>query len=265
MIGSMWKDRKVAWILAFDNFRSRFAGSYFGILWAFIQPMVTVFVYWFIFEVGFKAGQSMDVPFVLYLVVGIVPWFFIVESLSGGTQSLIEYSYLVKKVVFNIDIIPLVKILAALFIHMFFLIIMFVLLLLYGYMPTVHIAQLPYIFVGLALLIIGMVYLTASVNVFFRDVTQFVNVIVIQLGVWLTPIMWDAESMLADKPVILKILKLNPVYYIVQTCRDSLLYHEWTVLKHPLWSVYFWCVTVVMAVIGLSTFKRLKVHYADVL
>ena len=98
--------------LAKNDFKTKYAGSYLGIIWAFIQPVITVLVYWFVFEVGFRGGSdSLPVPFVLYLVAGIIPWFFFQDGLTGGTNSLLEYSYLVKKVVFNISVLPVVKIL----------------------------------------------------------------------------------------------------------------------------------------------------------
>ena len=97
--------------LAKNDFRTKYAGSYLGIIWAFIQPVVTVLVYWFVFEVGFRAGENtLPVPFVLYLIAGIVPWFFFQDGLIGGTNSMLEYSYLVKKVVFQISVLPVVKI-----------------------------------------------------------------------------------------------------------------------------------------------------------
>ena len=91
--------------LAKNDFKTKYAGSYLGIIWAFIQPVITVLVYWFVFEVGFRGGSdSLPVPFVLYLVAGIIPWFFFQDGLTGGTNSLLEYSYLVKKVMYSISV-----------------------------------------------------------------------------------------------------------------------------------------------------------------
>ena len=67
------KGRKMIYKLAKNDFRTKYAGSYLGIIWAFIQPVVTVLVYWFVFEVGFRAGENtLPVPFVLYLIAGIL-------------------------------------------------------------------------------------------------------------------------------------------------------------------------------------------------
>ena len=116
IFGILKNNRKLIFSLAKNDFKTRFAGSYLGIFWAFVQPVVTILVYWFVFQVGFRNGTVDEFPFVLWLTAGLVPWFYFSEALMGATNSLLEYSYLVKKVVFNIDILPVIKVLSALFV-----------------------------------------------------------------------------------------------------------------------------------------------------
>ena len=106
----LFGNRKLILNLAKNDFKTKYAGSYLGIVWAFIQPVVTVLVYWFVFEVGLRQTGNAEVPFVLWLIAGLVPWFFFSDALNGGTNSLLEYNYLVKKVVFKISVLPIVKI-----------------------------------------------------------------------------------------------------------------------------------------------------------
>ena len=115
MTASKKKDARLIARLSANDFKTKFAGSYLGIVWAFIQPVITILVYWFVFEKGFKPAAIHNaagdqVPYVLWLIAGMVPWFFFSEALSGGTRALLDYSYLVKKVVFKIDILPVVKV-----------------------------------------------------------------------------------------------------------------------------------------------------------
>ena len=92
------KKRKLVWDLGKADFRKRFVGSYFGIVWMFIQPVVTIVIYAVIFGIGFKSPPPVPgVSYVIWLVPGIVPWFFFGEALNGITGCLQEYSYLVKK------------------------------------------------------------------------------------------------------------------------------------------------------------------------
>ena len=102
-------------------FKTKYAGSYLGIIWAFVQPVVTILLYWFVFQVGFRSRPLGDYPFVLWLTAGLVPWFFFSDAWNGATNSMLEYSFLVKKVVFDIGILPVIKIFSAFFVNIFFL------------------------------------------------------------------------------------------------------------------------------------------------
>lgn len=258
------RSRKLEITLAKSDFKTKYAGSYLGIVWAFIQPVTTILVYWFVFQVGLKSGGMTGYPFVIYLVTGIVPWFFFSDALTGGMNALVEYSYLVKKVVFNIDILPVVKVLSAVFVHLFFIMFTVILTWLYGYPPTWYILQVPYYVLCNLILVLGLAYLCSAITVFFRDLTQFINIVVLQVGVWLTPIMWDASSMLPGW--LLRIFKLNPMYYITDGFRDSFLYQRCFFSPDKLpWSIYFWVITFLIFGFGTMIFRRLKVHFADVL
>ena len=141
----VYRNRRLVLKLARNDFKTRYAGSYLGTIWAFIQPIVTILVYWFVFAVGFKSTmENVQIPFVLYLVAGIVPWFFFQDALVGGTNALIEYNYLVKKVVFNISVLPIVKIVSALFVHGFFVMFTMILYMGYGRFPDLYYMQILY-------------------------------------------------------------------------------------------------------------------------
>ena len=258
----LYQNRKLVLSLAKNDFKTKYAGSYLGIVWAFIQPIVTILVYWFVFSVGLKAGTVSDYPFVLYLVSGIVPWFFFQDASNGGTNALIEYNYLVKKVVFKISILPIVKIISALFVHVFFVAFALILCACYGYTPSLYTLQIIYYSVCTFLFVLGLVYATSAIVIFFRDLTQIISIF-LQVGVWLTPIMWDI-NMLSSHPWLIKLFKLNPMYYVVTGYRDSMLGHI-GIWNHASWTIYFWVVTILLFGLGSVIFKRLKPHFADVL
>ena len=142
--GEIYKNRKLVFSLAKNDFKTKYAGSYFGTVWAFVQPIVTICVYWFVFGLALRNGSDKGVPFVLWLIAGLVPWFFIQEGLTGGTNALLEYNYLVKKVVFNIRILPVVKVFSAVFVHCFFVVIVLVIYTCMGYPPSLYALQLVY-------------------------------------------------------------------------------------------------------------------------
>ncbi len=257
----IYRERSMVWALVKNDLRARFAGSYLGIFWAFFQPVITIALYWFVFQVGLRSGNVSDHPFILYLMAGLVPWFYFSEAWMGASGSLIEYNYLVKKVRFNVEILPVLKVASAMFVHVFFLAVLVIVAACYGYFPDFYLLQLPYYVFCSAFLVAGLGYITAACTVFFRDMAQIVN-IVLTIGVWITPIMWNPETTMS--PAVQKIFRLNPVFYIVDGFRDSLL-RKVCFWEKPLWSIYFWCAAVAVYLIGTKIFNRLKVHFSDVL
>ena len=259
----LYQSRHLIWKLAKNDFKKRYAGSYMGALWAMLQPLVTVAMYYIVFDkiMGNTGRGAADVPFVLFLTAGLVPWFFFTEALNGGTNALLEYNYLVKKVVFKISVLPIIKIIAATFIHVFFMGILLIVAAIYGYYPTIYTIQLLYYSACLFIFVLALCYTTCSVVVFFKDLSQIIN-IVLQIGMWATPIMWDINGVKSGG--LLMVLKLNPLVYIVNGYRSAIYEQQWF-WQDFFSTMYFWIVTVVLFGIGTVVFKRLKIHFADVL
>lgn len=260
LVKEVFDNRVMILRLGKNDFKTRFAGSYLGMFWAFVQPIVTILVYWFVFEVGFRSSPVDDFPFVLWLTAGMVPWFFFSEAWGAGTNSLIEYSYLVKKVVFNISTIPIVKIISALFIHLFFVAFMLFMYVINGYMPTIYWVQIIYYSFCLIALVIALSYLCSAIMVFFKDLSQIINV-VLQIGIWLSCIMWSVD-MLPER--FRWIMYFNPIYYVVSGYRNALINEVWF-WETPYQTMGFWIIVVVLMSVGFNVFNKLRVHFADVL
>lgn len=261
----LWQSRKLIWKLAKNDFKKRYAGSYLGIVWAMAQPVVTVLMYWVVFDKVFDTrsqlvASGIEVPYVLYLTAGLVPWFYFSEAITQGTMALVEYNYLVKKVVFNISILPIIKVIAATFIHIFFVVVLLLVSIGYGYYPNIYTLQLIYYSFCMFLLVLGMSYLTCALVVFIRDLQQIIN-IALQIGMWATPILWSIE-MLTDNMKTL--FKLNPLVYIVNGYRSAIYEKVWF-WEHFYSSTYFWIFTISLFCIGTLIFRKMRVHFADVL
>ncbi len=258
----LYQSRHLIWKLAKNDFRKRYAGSSMGALWALAQPVVTVAMYYIVFDklMGGGGRGVEDVPFVLFLTAGLVPWFYFNEALNNGTNALREYDYLVKKVVFKISILPIIKVIAATFIHVFFVAVLLIVAALYGYYPTVYTTQILYYSACLFVFVLALCYATCAVVVFFKDLTQIIG-IALQIGIWATPILWNIDSAPGEWVVI---LKLNPLVYIVNGYRSAIYERSWF-FEDFFSTMYFWIVTVVLFGIGVAVFKRLKPHFADVL
>lgn len=261
----LYQSRHLIWKLAKNDFKKRYAGSYLGAVWAMAQPVVTVAMYYVVFDVIMDSRANMlrsgvEVPFVLFLTAGLVPWFFFNEALTNGTNALLEYNYLVKKVVFKISILPIIKIIAATFIHAFFVCVLLVIAAIYGFYPTVYTVQLLYYSFCLFIFVLALCYTTCAVVVFFKDLAQIIN-IALQIGMWATPILWNMDALGGSWVTV---LKLNPLVYIVNGYRSAIYEQEWF-FGDFFSTMYFWIVTGVLFGIGALVFKRLKVHFADVL
>ena len=262
----LYRNRQLIAKLSKNDFKTRYAGSYLGIIWAFIQPIVTIVMYWFVFEKGLKAGnilskEGIEVTFVLWLSAGLIPWFFFSEALNNATNAMLEYSYLVKRVVFKISILPIIKIISALFVHVFFVVFLLIICACYGYYPDLYTLQVVYYSFCMFILVLALSYATSAIVIFFRDLSQIINIL-LQIGMWATPIMWHIS--IIESPVLVQIFKLNPMYYVVDGYRQALFYKEcfW---QEPGMTLYFWGLTAVLFLFGTVVFKRLKPHFADVL
>ncbi len=264
----LWQSRRLIWKLAKNDFKKRYAGAYLGAIWAMVQPVVTVLMYFLVFDLVFNSqgpllADGTRVPYVLSLTAGLVPWFFFSEALNYGTAALLEYNYLVKKIVFKISILPIIKVIAASFVHIFFVAVLLIMAAAYGYYPSIYTIQLLYYSACLFVFVLAICYTTCAIAVFFRDITQIIG-ICLQVGMWATPILWnltDMQMKFGDKVLLFKI---NPLVYIVDGYRSAIFEKQWF-FEDFFSTMYFWIITAVLFGIGALVFKRLKVHFADVL
>lgn len=253
-------DLKLLLQFSVDDFRNKYAGSLIGVTWAFIQPIMTIIIYWFIFQVGFKSQPVADYPFILWLIAGLIPWFFISEAVTGVTSSLAEYSYLVKKILFNVNILPLTRIYSCFLVQIFLVLFTIIFFALFGYLPDLYYLQLPYYMVYMLVILTGIGYCTAAFYPFFKDLLQIVN-IVMQVVFWLTPIVWDFNIMSNQ---IRKMLSFNPFYYVIEGYRNIFVYKKffWENWKM---GIYYWIIAILLLIISTRIFQKMKDHFADVL
>ncbi|MDR0921033.1 MAG: ABC transporter permease [Lactobacillales bacterium] len=259
-VKDMWHGRKLLLEFSYNDFKARYAGSMLGIAWAFVNPLVMVLTYWIVFSKVMRSGSTENFPFIVYLMTGMVSWFFFSDVFTTGTSVFREYSYLVKKVVFNVRILPTAKLLSNLLTHFFFIIVAFLICFAYKIFPTLQTLQLFYYLFALCVFLTGLTWITASIQPFFPDITQLIGVFM-QALMWATPVLY---SPMMFPETYRFILKINPLYYIVMGYRDSFLSRGWF-WEHPALTIYFWVVTIILLLVGSAMFKRLKPHFSDVL
>ena len=256
----IFKKRHAIYELAKRDFQAQYKGSYLGIFWTYIQPFLFIMLIWTVLTYGFKMQSVESKSHTLWLIFGMVPWLFFAEVFSSVSSVIQQYSFLIKKVDFSLGILPIVKILSALITHFVFVFVTLIIGILSGVYPSLFALQIIYYSFAASMLLLGLGWFTSSASLFIKDINNIVTLL-IQFGFWLTPIFWNIEMV----PVKYHwIVKLNPVYYIVNGYRDSLL------LNIPFWQklyefFYFWFVVTVILLTGAIVFRRLRPHFAEVI
>ncbi len=259
-IKSVWKDRKVIWNLAKNDFHAKFVSSFLGGAWGIIQPLVTLTVMWFVFQVGLKNPPVHDVPFIVWLAPAFIAWSFFSDVINQGTGCLIEYNYLVKKLNFHISLLPIMKIVSASFIHFALIVFLIILLLVNKVALSIYAFQVVYFYIACCALLLGMCWFLSALAPFVKDVTSIVSVF-LQIGFWATPIFWSADDLSLYIQVILRI---NPMFYICTGYRDCFVDHKWF-WERPVVTSCFWVTVLIFWVLGAFLFKKLRPQFADVL
>ena len=231
-----------------------------GILWWVVQPGVTLLVMWVVFSVGFKDMGGLCYPFIVWLMPGYIGWQYMSEGIISGTSAIIERGYLVKQMVFRVEVLPVVKIMSSLVVHTLYIVVMVIVIWLEGYGPRLSNVQVVYYVICGSGIAYGVSMLSSSLAVISRDIVQVVNM-GMQLCFWGTPIFWNAGILPEEYRWIVEI---NPMAYVVEGYRRSMLSGEYF-WERPEEMLRYWLITLVLIKVGRYVFRKMRVHFADVL
>jgi len=239
-----------------------YRGSALGWLWAIIKPSVTIFVYWFAFAIGLRVSKSVSgFPFFLWLVAGIIPWFYMQEMLTQGSTNFKRYDYLVTKIRFPVSTISTFVSLSKLYVHLALLMVVVVIFVLSGYPIDIYFIQLPlYIVLMFAFFTLWSMF-ASLLSAMSKDFANVVNSFVTAIF-WISGIMWDVNSI--KIPWLQKALLFNPVTFLATGYRNVFIYKRW--FFQDTFALFAFLVMLAgMAGLALFTFHRLRRDIADVL
>ena len=210
---------------------------------------------------GLKVSGSVgNASYVNWLIAGMLAWSFILEILSGGINAIVENSHLVTKIRFPLRLLVMVKVVSAMPVHIFLMLILMLIMAVQGVGSFVYWLQLPYYFLCAAILTLGISFLTSSAQVFTRDVGSIMGVI-LQALFWATPIFWRTDLIANSK---FSFLLYSPFAYIITGYRDSL-FDAIPFWQRPIETLIFWVSTITFLFLGIFFFQHVRPHFADVL
>ncbi len=249
--------------LAVADLKKTYHGSALGWAWAVIKPMFTIFVYWFAVSVGLRSGKDVDgYPYLLWLVSGIIAWFFMTDAIMGGTGCIRKYSYLVTKMRYPVMTIPTFRNISLLVVHLVITAIAILLFWVMGYAPTVYLLQLP-LYTGLMFLFFNAWGLFAGmVSAMSKDFSNLVKSV--NIGIfWLSGIIWNVEN-ISNNKLLYELVMLNPVTFLCTGYRNCFVYHKWF-FEEPRRLIVFLCWYALLGFMSLWAYKKLRKEIPDVL
>ncbi len=250
----IWNKRSTIHKLAVHKVKLQYADQSFGIAWALIKPLVTVFSFWFFFKIGLRSGSPVDGQmFILWLFGGNMIWMLTSEVIGKAPKVIQSNSVLVTTIKFPVMTLPIIEVLSSLYVHIGVMFIMFFIFVLIGgttYLPDIYYLNFIYYWFTFFVFFVGFSILIAPLGVLIKDVSSFIGAILMPLF-WMTPVLWNPQTEL----IALLEKLFNPFYYFVVGYRETLLYN--TFFFEEIWyDIYIWLVIGLIYVIGFSVWKK---------
>jgi lipopolysaccharide transport system permease protein len=262
LVRSVWMNKALIKTLAEREILGRYRGSFLGILWSFLNPVFMLTIYTFVFSLVFKARWGIEgestAEFALILFAGLIVFNFFSENISRAPTLILSNVNYVKKVVFPLEILPIVTLGSAFFHLIISLLVWFIFYLILSDTPTVYIFYLPLVLLPLIFISLGISFFLVSLGVYMRDISQIIGMVITGL-MFLSPIFYPISA-LPDQYQFL--LLFNPLTTEIEMVRDVLIWG-----KSPNWNSYLFYLTasLLMLCLGFSWFQKTRKGFADVL
>lgn len=261
VISEIWNNKVRLFRLARYELKSQHGGTFFGFLWNFFNPALQIFVYWFVFAIGLRRGNAIGgVPYIVWLVVGIICWYYMNQAMLGADMSIINFTDVLKRMKFPIAIVPTKTVASNFITHLCSMVIVFIVVLASGTKISSDIWLLPYFIFASTVFITGYGLLASTINVLFRDFHNLSNT-ALRFLFFISPVMWEPSG---DNKLLAVIMKINPFAYILDGYRDCILYGR-DIAANLDACIIFWVITVVMFVVGCVMHMRMRHKFIDLL
>jgi len=258
---SISRNRKLIGSMVRRDILSRYRGSFGGTLWTFLNPLLLMATYFFVFGVVLHTRFGNDTTrtgFVLYFLAGMLPWLAFSEAVGRSPYVILEYRTFVKKIVFPLETLPINLVISGAITEAFGLVIFMIgLFAVRGAIP-VSVVWLPLLLIPQILFTAGLAWILAATGVYVRDLGQVTGYL-LTLWFFLTPICYPESSLPASA---IPILRFNPLFVLVRAYRAVFLENQSPSMRGV---IGLWIVSAAAAVIGYAWFHRLRKSFADVI
>ncbi|MEC0304646.1 ABC transporter permease [Terribacillus saccharophilus] len=245
--------------------RSKNSDNYLGVAWELISPLIQIVIYWFVFGVGIRQGGGRgpvdDIPYFPWMLSGILVWFFFQPSIVQGSKSIYSKLRMLSKMRFPMSVIPNIAIFSKLYPHIILVVLAIVFFQFTGFTINQYYVQLPYFMLATIVFLFSVNLITSTLTTMIRDIQQLIQA-TMRMLLYLAPILWDPSHL---NPVLQKIMMLNPLYYLVEGYRASLVGGNWYIVNHWEYTLYFWAFTLVVFLIGAAMHVKFRRHFIDFL
>jgi len=259
---SFWHNRSLIYTLTWRQVEGRYRGSYFGLLWPFLNPLLMLLVYTFVFSVAFKThwpgGGGSTSEFALLLFIGLIFFNFFAECITTSPAQILNNVNYVKKVIFPLEILSWVSILTAAFHFLISLGVWFIAYIIFFGLPQVATLLLPLVFIPFGFFTLGLCWFLSALGVYMRDILQIVGVALSAL-MFLSPIFYSVKS-LPDQ--FQKFILFNPLSIPIEQARELLFWGGQP--QFQLLSEY-WLFSLAICWLGFSFFQNVRKGFADVI
>ena len=241
--------------------------SKLGLFWNFAHPLIQVFTYWFAFGILFDRNSikfmGMDIPYIFWMLGGIVVWFFISPCITAGCNAVYEKRNVITKMKFPVSILPATVVMKELFNHLCILLIVVIVLCLGGFYPSIHWLGLIYYMTCGIIFSISLSMTTSVLNMIIRDTRKLI-LACMRLLLYLTPILWNVNQLEKMPKIVQIVMKSNPIYYVIQGYRDCFFYHKGFMFYHNS-MIAFWIITIVLFALGSFMMYKFKHKFIDMI
>ena len=253
LIGRLYEYRELLKSNVKKDIRGKYKGSFLGVLWSFINPLLTVVVYAIVFPYILRVKQD---NYLIFLIIGIIPWTFVTTTISYGTRVILDNCEIIKKVFFPREILPISVAVSGLVNFFISCLIIFIFMFFSGVAFTKYLVLLPIIALIQFILLLGLIFITSSINIYMRDL-EYIVTFIVNLLFYATPIIYSVD-MFPDK--FKWVLNLNPLATIITSYRDIMLFGQMPNLTNLLFTALF---SFVLLIIGYSVFRKLEKGFAE--